>query len=184
MNHLSLQERLSADLKEAMKSGDKIRVSTLRLIRSEIKYAEIAAGKPLDESGAGEVLSREAKKHRESITEFKKALRYQPSNSDIWSNLAIAYENLGKSEDAIGALYKAVQYNPGNITARINLAAMYHNANHFKKAIAQYKQVVSMDGSNEEALTNLAKCLVSVGKYAEAKNYLMQAIASNPNNAL
>ena len=119
-----------------------------------------------------------------AITEFKKALRYQPSNSEIWSNLAIAYENLGQSNQAIGALYKAVQYNPDNITARINLAAMYHNANHFKKAIAQYKQVVSMDGTNEEALTNLAKCLASVGRYKEAKNYLMQAIASNPNNGV
>lgn len=119
-----------------------------------------------------------------AITEFKRALQYQPSNSDIWSNLAIAYENMGNSEEAMGALYKAVQYNPSNITARINLAAMYHNANHFKKAIAQYKEVIAMDGSNEEALTNLAKCLVSVGKYAEAKNYLMQAIAANPNNGV
>ena len=119
-----------------------------------------------------------------AIQEFKKALSYQPRNSEIWSNLAICYENLGRSDEAIGALYKAVQYNPGNITARINLAAMYHNANHFKKAIAQYKEVISMDGSNEEALTNLAKCLTSTGKYAEAKNYLMQAIASNPGNGV
>ncbi len=117
-----------------------------------------------------------------AIDEFKRALRYQPSNSEIWSNLAIAYENLNQSDQAIGALYKAVQYNPGNITARINLAAMYHNANHFAKAIAQYKEVIAMDGSNEEALTNLAKCLVSTGKHAEAKNYLMQAVASNPGN--
>lgn len=117
-----------------------------------------------------------------AITEFKKALSYQPSNSEVWSNLAIAYENLGKSDQAIGALLKAVQYNPGNATARINLAAMYGNAKQFKRAIAQYRKVLSVDGMNEEALINISKCLVSIGKYKEAKNYLQQAVAANPNN--
>ena len=119
-----------------------------------------------------------------AIQEFKRALSYQPNNSEIWSNLAICYENLGQSDQAIGALYKAVQYNPSNITARVNLAAMYHNANQYGKAIAQYKEVIQMDGTNEEALTNLAKCLTSTGKFAEAKNYLMQAVAANPNNGM
>ncbi len=72
---MTLQERLAADLKEAMKSGDKARVSTLRMMKAATKNAEIAAGKTLDDASVTEVLFREAKKHRESITEFQKANR-------------------------------------------------------------------------------------------------------------
>ncbi len=73
--YLTLQERLAADLKEAMKSGNKERVSTLRMMKAAIRNAEIAGGKSLDDSGVVEVLFREAKKHRESIAEFQKADR-------------------------------------------------------------------------------------------------------------
>ncbi len=58
-----------------MKSGDKARVSTLRMMKAATKNAEIAAGKTLDDASVTEVLFREAKKHRESITEFRKANR-------------------------------------------------------------------------------------------------------------
>ena len=38
-----------------------------------------------------------------AVEEFKKAMRLT-RNSQVWANLAIAYENLGKSQDAINTL--------------------------------------------------------------------------------
>jgi len=67
-----LQDRLSADLKQAMKAGDKPRVETLRLLRAGIKNAEIAQQSPLDDSN---VLAIVAKQRRESIAEFEKGKR-------------------------------------------------------------------------------------------------------------
>ncbi len=52
-----------------------MRQSVIRMSRSEIKNAEIAQGKPLDEEGVLAVLSKEAKKRRESIAEFERANR-------------------------------------------------------------------------------------------------------------
>jgi len=75
MANLALQERLMADLKKAMKSGDKTRLSVVRMARAAIKNAEIAKGNPLDDAGVIDVLSKEAKQHRESIAEFSKAKR-------------------------------------------------------------------------------------------------------------
>ena len=72
---MALQERLMADLKKAMKSGDKTRLWVLRMARAAIKNAEIAKGNPLDDAGVIDVLSKEAKQHRESIAEFSKAKR-------------------------------------------------------------------------------------------------------------
>ena len=74
---MTLQEKLNADLKEAMKSGDKTRVAVLRMTKAAIKNAEIAKRGPLDEVGVVEVISKEAKKRRDSIAEFKKANRQE-----------------------------------------------------------------------------------------------------------
>lgn len=70
-----MQDRLMTELKEAMKKGDKVHQSVIRLVRSEIHNAEIAQGKPLDDSGVIDVISKEVKKRRESIFEFEKGNR-------------------------------------------------------------------------------------------------------------
>jgi uncharacterized protein YqeY len=70
-----VQDRLFSDLKQAMKKGDKLRQSVIRLARAEILNAEKAQGKPLDDPGVIDVLSKEAKKRRESIAEFSKGHR-------------------------------------------------------------------------------------------------------------
>ena len=72
---MTLKERLSADLRQAQKGGDKVRTSVLRLVVSGIKYAEIDKGAELDDAGVLDVLGREVKQHRESIAEFAKGNR-------------------------------------------------------------------------------------------------------------
>lgn len=70
-----LQQKLMGDLREAMKSGDKVRLSVIRMVRAAVKNAEIAKQKDLDDSDILGVVSKEAKQHRESIAEFQKAGR-------------------------------------------------------------------------------------------------------------
>ncbi len=72
---MSLQEKLRADLKQAMKGGDNSRRSSIRLVLAGVKNAEIDKGAPLDDSGVIDVISREVKRHRESIAEFSKGNR-------------------------------------------------------------------------------------------------------------
>jgi uncharacterized protein YqeY len=72
---MDLKERLTGDCRQAMKDGDKLKVSTIRLILSEIKNAEIAKRAELDEDELLSVVSREARKRRESIEEFGKGGR-------------------------------------------------------------------------------------------------------------
>jgi uncharacterized protein YqeY len=70
-----LAEKLMVDLKETMKSGDKLRLSVIRQLRADIKNAEIAKQKSLDDSDVLGVISKSAKQRRESIAEFKKGDR-------------------------------------------------------------------------------------------------------------
>ncbi|MFQ5924688.1 MAG: GatB/YqeY domain-containing protein [Dehalococcoidia bacterium] len=92
---MTLQERLSADLKQAMKGGDIARRSVIRLLMAGVKNAEIDKGGPLDDSGVVEVISREVKRHRESIAEFSKGNR-QDLVAEEEAELAILFEYLPK----------------------------------------------------------------------------------------
>jgi uncharacterized protein YqeY len=73
-----LKDKISEDLKKAMKAGDKTRVETLRTLRAALMEKEIekrgtASGmNPDDELG---VLASAVKKRRESIEHFEKAGR-------------------------------------------------------------------------------------------------------------
>lgn len=70
-----LWERLDAEMKTAMKAGDPMKVSVIRMVRSEVRNAEIAKGEPLTEEEMSRVLAREAKRRRESIEQFQKGNR-------------------------------------------------------------------------------------------------------------
>jgi uncharacterized protein len=72
---MSLKERLQTELKEAMKARDALKVSTLRMIGSVIKYKEIEAKKELDDEGVLAVLSTSVKQRRESIEQYEKGNR-------------------------------------------------------------------------------------------------------------
>ena len=90
---MTLQERLTADLKEALKRRDNTRRSAIRMVLAGIRNAEIAKGAPLDDAGVIDILARDVKQHRESIGEFSKGNR-QDLVAKEEAELAILFEYL------------------------------------------------------------------------------------------
>jgi uncharacterized protein YqeY len=70
-----LKQKLSDELKQAMKSGDTVKRSTLRMLMSTINNAEIAKKGPLPDSDILGLIAKEVKQHQESITSFKEGNR-------------------------------------------------------------------------------------------------------------
>jgi hypothetical protein len=106
---MSLKDQLNEDLKNAMKSGEKIRTETLRSLKSAIKYAEIQAGNELDDPGVLGVIMQQAKQRRDSITEFEKGHRADLIEKEA-AELAVLEQYLPAqlSEAEIEAKAKAV----------------------------------------------------------------------------
>ncbi|MBL8950771.1 MAG: GatB/YqeY domain-containing protein [Myxococcaceae bacterium] len=72
----TIRERLDADLKEAMRSKDELKLSVIRMAKSAIKYKEVeGTNKVLDEPGIVNVLTTMLKQRRDSVAEFQKAGR-------------------------------------------------------------------------------------------------------------
>ena len=73
---MNLTEKINIDLKESMKSGNKIRLETIRSIRALIlEFEKSGAGRELNEEDALKMLTAAAKKRKESIEQFRNAKR-------------------------------------------------------------------------------------------------------------
>lgn len=66
-----LLDQILTDLKNAQLSRDEVKVSTLRLLLSEIRNGEIAKGKPLSDEDIISIISREVKKRKEAAAGFR-----------------------------------------------------------------------------------------------------------------
>jgi uncharacterized protein YqeY len=72
---MTTAERIAEDFKNALKSGDKERLSILRMVKSAAKNREIEKGSSLTEEDIQEILRTFIKRGRESIDQFSKAGR-------------------------------------------------------------------------------------------------------------
>jgi uncharacterized protein YqeY len=72
---MGLAEKISNDLKTAMKSGDRVALGVLRMLKSELQYKEIELGHELSDDDYISVVSSAAKKRREAIQEYSKGGR-------------------------------------------------------------------------------------------------------------
>jgi uncharacterized protein len=84
---MNLAERLNEDMKLAMKSGEKFRLQTIRMVRSSIKNQEIELRRALDDNETLNVLSRELKQRRDSLQDFERGGR-----EDLVSNVKAEIE--------------------------------------------------------------------------------------------
>lgn len=68
---MSLEERLVQEMKQAMKSNEKLRLSTIRMIRSAVKNKEIEQRGELTDEGIIKVIQGLVRKGEESVEQFR-----------------------------------------------------------------------------------------------------------------
>jgi hypothetical protein len=105
---MSLKDRLDQDLKTSLLQGDKLRTSTLRILKSAILYAEVAQGsrdRGLDDQAVLNVLTKEAKKRQESADLYIKGGDEDRAKKELDEKLIIeAYLPKALSENQISQL--------------------------------------------------------------------------------
>jgi len=93
MGEANLKQKLTDDLKQAMRSGDKVRRSTIRLLMAAIGNAEIARRAALDDADILGIIAKEVRQRHESIEAFKQGNR-QDLIAQEEAELAILQEYL------------------------------------------------------------------------------------------
>lgn len=106
-----LKQTISADMKAAIKSGDKPRLAALRLILATIKQREIDNRTDLDDEQIVLALEKMIKQRRDSIAQYSKAGRADlAAQEQIEIDVIRAYMPEALSEDAlVGLVTEAVK---------------------------------------------------------------------------
>jgi uncharacterized protein YqeY len=102
-----IKEKLNEDMKIALKSGDKLRLSVVRMLMSELKNEKIAKGAELDEASERRVLTSYAKKRKEAMDAARAGGREEIAQREQ-AELDITMSYLPKqlSEDELRAVVK------------------------------------------------------------------------------
>ncbi|NEQ20255.1 MAG: GatB/YqeY domain-containing protein [Microcoleus sp. SIO2G3] len=115
---MSLKDRISEDIKSAMKAKDKVRLEAVRSIKKVILEKEVSVRpqgqESLTQSQETEVLVQQAKQRREAIELFRQAGRDDLVEQQV-QELAIIEEYLPKqlSDEEVGAVVDEVMASVG-----------------------------------------------------------------------
>ena len=116
---MALRERITEDMKSAMRAGNKERLGTIRLALAAIKQREVDERITLDDPQVLGVLEKMIKQRRESITQFESGGR-----ADLVSKETAEIEVL--------QAYLPAQMNPAEIDALITAAITATGASSIK----------------------------------------------------
>ena len=129
---MTFQERLDADLKDAMRAKDAAKLGVLRMLKSALKYAVIeksGAEGELDDAATTQVIRKQVKQRQDSIESFEKGGRpelvakekaeleilnsYLPQSLGIEELAKLVRDTIAEvgatSKAQMGAVMKAVQ---------------------------------------------------------------------------
>ncbi len=104
---MSLKERITEDIKTYMREKDTVSLNAVRMLKSDVKNAEIDAMKELDDAGIIKVVQSGIKKRKDSAEVYVKAGRQELADKELAEIKALEKylpEQLGKEE--IEALVK------------------------------------------------------------------------------
>lgn len=85
---MNLNERISEDMKGAMKTGDKFKLSVLRMLKSSLQLEKINLKKDLDDKEVMSVIKKAVKQRKDSIVEFEKYGKTEET-ADLQKEIAI-----------------------------------------------------------------------------------------------
>jgi len=103
---------------------------------------------------------------------------------NIHNNLALAYDRIGRYDEAIEELKVALRLNPYYIEAHNNLAVAYYKMGMHYEAEKKLQEALRLNPEYAEAHNNLGNIYGSMGKYEEGIEELQKALRINPDYAV
>ena len=96
---MTLNEKLMADFKEAMKAHDEVRKNTISFARAAIKQYEVDNRQEADDQTVFQILSKQVKMRKDALADFEKAGRDDLA-ADYKAEIAVLEEYLPKQLSA------------------------------------------------------------------------------------
>ncbi len=118
-----------------------------------------------------------------AIEEYKLALRQSPKNTFAMYNLAVVYQDQGKTGQAEN-LYHDVLKIIEDTFSRINLAGIHYNKGNHDEAFRQLEMAANKNPDSAHPLSVLGEFKERQGKLAEAEQKYLKALSVDDRHAL
>jgi uncharacterized protein YqeY len=116
---MSLPDRLSEDLKQAMKAKDQLRVDVIRMIKAALLNKDLELKKSLDDAEMSRVMTTLIKQRKESVEHYQRAKRDDLVQKELREITIIeGYLPKALSEEEIAQLVQSVVRETGATTLK------------------------------------------------------------------
>jgi tetratricopeptide (TPR) repeat protein len=127
------------------------------------------------------------KRFDEAVRAFTECLKLDAKNVKAADNLGLAYEALGKTEDALAAYRNAVALDAGTVTRSLgpylNLGTLLAENDRASEALPYLEQAVQIAPGDGRAHRELGKAYMAVNRLEEAQRELEKAVTIEPESA-
>ena len=137
-----------------------------------------------DDVLAGKTPQQQDQILREGISYLKRSVELNPTFTDAWNQMGLAYFRLKENETAKDAFNKGIKTNPNEPTIYNNLGNVLFGEKDYKACIELFQKAVKLNPNYSEAWANLGSVYGMMGNYDMAIPNFEKAIAADPNNQL
>jgi serine/threonine-protein kinase len=125
-------------------------------------------------------LHAETGRFEAAIEEGRRALAFNPLDSDAYRALAKAYVGAGRREEAERTYKEAIQLRPGFWLGYKELGVFYSHSQRYGDAEGSFRKVITLTPDNEWGYRNLGATLLMQQRYPEAEQALKKAESIRP----
>ena len=118
----------------------------------------------------------------EAVKAFYEALKLQPDNFEILSELAEGMALLGNYHDATSYFQKAAKLQPENLSILAKLGRNYISLKEYKHSYSCFSEIYAKDSTNVYWNKQLAYSAFRIGKKEEAKALYEKVLVQNPRD--
>ena len=111
---------------------------------------------------------------------YEKALRFEPRFPQALVNVSLAYNAIGKNDQALQSLLRASEMNPRSVPAQLNLGLLLGEMGQTEDAKKAFRRVLEIDPASAAAAYNLG-ILMAAGDVEEAVSLCRRAFVLQPN---
>ena len=118
-----------------------------------------------------------------ALSDFTKAIRLDPKNSDAWYNRGLANDIVNDLNKALADYTEAIRLSPKFFDAWFERANVKYKNGLFAEAIADYNECIRLNSKSYYSFNNRGEVYRFIGEYEKAISDHSKAISLNPANS-
>lgn len=115
-----------------------------------------------------------------AVEMLEQAAGHNGNEPSVWSNLALALSNVGRSTDARAAHERAFALAPDRADVLNNFGTWLTDNGDLEEAVRLLQLAIRRNPNNSDYYANLGSAMSKAGRFPDALRYYMSALALNP----